>query len=137
MNQGGINAAQIIQTRRLPDVADVSSTSLGLDYDFNNTDYRLNPRKGNEFHIITAIGTKKLKKNNEIIELKDPGNPGFDFGTLYDTVKLKTYQLRVRATAAKYFPLGNKRSTVKTAVNAGIFQSGNVFRNELFQIRRL
>ena len=134
VSQGGINSAQVIQTRRLPDVIDVSSTSLGLDYDFNNTDYRLNPRKGNEFHIITAIGTKKLKKNNEITELKDPGNPSFDFGTLYDTVKLKTYQLRVRATAAKYFPLGNKRSTIKTAVNAGLFQSGNVFRNELFQI---
>ena len=134
VSQGGINAAQVIQTRRLPDVIDVSSTSLGLDYDFNNTDYRLNPRKGNEFHIITAIGTKKLKKNNEITDLKDPGNPGFDFGTLYDTLKLKTYQLRIKATAAKYFPLGNKRSTVKTAVNAGLFQSGNVFRNELFQI---
>jgi outer membrane protein assembly factor BamA len=134
VSQGGINAAQVIQTHLLPDVIDVSSTSLGLDYDFNNTDYRLNPRKGNEFHIITAIGTKKLKKNNEITELKDPGNPGFDFATLYDTVKLKTYQLRVRATAAKYFPLGNKRSTVKMAMNAGLFQSGNVFRNELFQI---
>jgi outer membrane protein assembly factor BamA len=134
VSQGGINEAQIIQTRRLPDVIDISSTSLGIDYDFNNTDYRLNPRKGNEFHIVTAIGTKKLKKNNEVTELKDPGNPGFDFGTLYDTVKLKTYQLRVRATAAKYFPLGNKRSTVKTGINAGLFQSGNVFRNELFQI---
>jgi outer membrane protein assembly factor BamA len=134
VSQGGINEAQIIQTRRLPDVIDISSTSLGIDYDFNNTDYRLNPRKGNEFHIVTAIGTKKLKKNNEVTELKDPGNPGFDFGTLYDTIKLKTYQLRVRATAAKYFPLGNKRSTVKTGINAGLFQSGNVFRNELFQI---
>jgi hypothetical protein len=134
VSQGGINASSVVQSRRLPDVVDVSSTSIGLDYDFNNTDYRLNPRKGNEVRIITAIGTKKLKKNNEITELKDPGDPNFDFEKLYDTVKLKTYQLRVRATVAKYFRLGNKRSTVKTAVNAGLFQSGNVFRNELFQI---
>jgi hemolysin activation/secretion protein len=74
-----------------------------------------------------------LKKNNEILELKDPGNPSFDFGTLYDTVKLKTYQFRIRATTTKYLPLG-KRSTIKTALNAGMFQSGNVFRNELFQL---
>jgi hemolysin activation/secretion protein len=53
---------------------------------------------------------------------------------LYDTVKLKTYQFRVRLTAAKYFPLGNKRSTVKTAINAGLFESGSIFRNELFQL---
>jgi len=134
VNQGAINAPLIIQTRRLPDVADVSSTNIGLDYDFNNTDYRLNPKKGNEFRIITSIGTKNLKKNNEIVDLKDPANPSFDFESLYDTVKLKTYQLRVRATAAKYFPLGNQRSTIKTAINAGMFQSGNIFRNELFQI---
>ena len=134
VNQGAINGPLIIQTRRLPDVADVNSFSLGLDYDFNNTDYRLNPRKGSEFHITTSIGTKKLKKNNEVADLKDPNDPGFDFESLYDTVKLKTYQFRVRFTAAKYLPLGNNRSTVKTAVNAGMFQSGNIFRNELFQL---
>lgn len=134
VSEGGINTPAIIQDRRLPDIVDVSSTSIGVDYNFNNTDYRLNPRKGNEFHIITAIGTKNIKKNNSITELKDPGDPNFDFASLYDTVKLKTYQLRVTATAAKYFPMGNKRSTIKTAVNAGLFQSGNTFRNELFQI---
>ncbi len=134
VNQGAINGPLIIQTRRLPEVADVNAVSVGVDYEYNNTDYRLNPKKGNEFRIITSIGTKKLKKNNEIVDLKDPGDPNFDFESLYDTVKLKTYQLRVRATAAKYFPLGNQRSTVKTAINAGIFQSGNIFRNELFQL---
>ena len=100
----------------------------------NTTDYRLNPRKGNEFRIITSVGTKKLRKNNEILELKDPSDPSFDFDRLYDTVKLKTYQLRVKLVAAKYFPFANKRSTVKAAINAGMFQSGNIFRNELFQL---
>ena len=67
--------------------------------------------------------------------MKDLGNPSFDFGTLYDTVKLKTYQLRMKVSAAKYLPLGKQnRSTIKLAVNGGMFQSGNIFRNELFQI---
>ncbi len=134
VSSGGINAAQIIQTRRLPDIGDVSSFNVGVDYELNKTDYRLNPRKGNEFRIITAIGTKRLKKNNEIASLKDPNDPSFDFSRLYDTVKMKTYQLRARLMAAKYFPLGDKRSTVKTALNAGMFQSGTIFRNELFQV---
>jgi hemolysin activation/secretion protein len=114
-------------------VADVSSLNIGLDYDFNNTDYRFNPRKGNVFHIVTTVGTKKIKKNNQVLTLKDPNNPSYDFAALYDTVKLKTYQFRIRATAEKYFPAG-KQSTFKTAINAGIFQSGNIFLNELFQI---
>ena len=131
----GINKNFVTQYYRLPDEADVSSVSAGIDYEFNNTNYRLNPTKGNEFRVITAVGTKKIKKNNEILELKDPGNPSFDFGTLYDTVKLKTYQLRMKVSAAKYLPLGKQnRSTIKLAVNGGMFQSGNIFRNELFQI---
>lgn len=131
----GVNTNFIIQNRKLPDEADVSSFNLGVDYEFNNTNYRLNPTKGNELRIITSAGTKKLKKNNQVLELKDPGDPGFDFERLYDTVKLKTYQFRIRATAAKYFPVGGQnRSTIKTAINGGFFQSGNIFRNELFQI---
>jgi outer membrane protein assembly factor BamA len=35
--------------------------------------------------------------------------------------------------AAHYFPVG-KQSTFKTALNAAIFNSQSVFRNELFQI---
>ena len=131
---GGINKAQVLQNRRLPDVADVSSFNVGIDYELNTTNYRLNPVKGNEFRIITTIGNKTIKKNNEIVDLKDPGDPNFNFGSLYDTVKLKTYQLRIKAMAAKYFPLGQQRSSIKTAINAGMFQSKNVFRNELFQL---
>jgi hemolysin activation/secretion protein len=36
--------------------------------------------------------------------------------------------------AARYIPVGGKRSTIKTAINAGMLQSGSIFRNELFQI---
>lgn len=134
VNQGAINSGFIIQNRRLPDVADVSSFNIGLDYEYNRTDYRLNPRSGTEINLLTSIGTKKIKKNNEVLSLKDPSDPGFNFNSLYDTVKLKTYQLLIRGTAAKYFPLGKQRSTIKTALNAGMFQSANIFRNELFQV---
>jgi outer membrane protein assembly factor BamA len=131
----GINTNFVLQNHQLPSAADVSSFNVGIDYDFNNTNYRLNPTTGNEVHFTTSAGSKKLKKNNQVLDLKDPGDPGFDFDRLYDTVKLKTYQFRIRATAAKYFPIGSQnRSTIKTAVNAGFFQSGNIFRNELFQI---
>jgi len=129
----GINSSQVLSTRRLPAEADVSITNLGLDYAYNNTDYMLNPRKGNEISLITTIGSKKIKKNNLVTELKDPGDPAFNYASLYDTVKLKTFQLRVQAQVAKYFPLG-QRSTIKSAFNGGFLESGNLFRNELFQL---
>lgn len=130
-----IDQQYILQNYTLPDEADVSISNVGVDYLFNNTNYRLNPTRGNEFRIITTIGKKKIKKNNEVLELKDPSNPSFDFGSLYDTVKLNTYQFKVLLTAAKYFPLGKKnRSTIKTAVNGGLLHSDNIFKNELFQV---
>lgn len=129
----GINEASIIQTKALPREADVSSTNLGFGYEFSNTDYRFNPRRGNEFTISSTAGTKKVRKNNQILDLKDPSNPNFKFESLYDTIKLKAYQFRIVTTAAHYVPLG-KQSTIKLGFNAGIYQSANYFRNELFQI---
>jgi outer membrane protein assembly factor BamA len=129
----GINEAAIIQSRQLPKEADVSSTNLGIGYEFSNTDFRFNPRKGNEFVISTTAGTKKIRKNNQILDLQDPFDPGFKFEHLYDTVKLKAYQFRTTTTAAHFIPLG-VQSTIKLGLNAGIYQSANYFRNELFQI---
>ncbi len=134
VSEGGINTPLILQYRRLPDVGDVSSWNIGVDYDLNTTNYRLNPRKGNEFRIITTIGKKKLKKNSQVVDLKDPNDPSFDFEQLYDTVKLSSYQFRIRLIAAKYFPLDPQRHTIKTAFNGGYFNSGTIFRNELFQV---
>ena len=129
----GINAEAIIRTKHLPLEADVTSFNLGFGYDFNNTDYRYNPRRGNQLFITSSAGTKKIKKNNAILELGDPSDPSFKFGSLYDTVKLKAYQFRVTASGAQYLPLG-KQTTIKLGVNAGIYQSANIFRNELFMI---
>lgn len=131
----GVNKAFILQNYRLPDEADMSTVNVGLDYEFNTTNYRLNPSAGNEIRVITTAGIKKIKPNNEVLELKDPGNPSFDFASLYDTIKLRTYQFSVRLTAAKYFPVGRQsRSTIRAALNGGFLQSSAIFRNELFQI---
>jgi hypothetical protein len=133
LSEGGINKSLLLQTRRLPDIADVGYKNIGIQYDLNKTDYRLNPRKGIEFLLNASAGTKKLKKNSSVADFKDPSDPTFDFEKLYDTVKLRTYQFRIQSTLAKYLPI-RRQSTIKTSVNAGVFQSGNIFRNELFQL---
>jgi outer membrane translocation and assembly module TamA len=67
------------------------------------------------------------------VNLKDPLNPNFDFNSLYDSIKLKTYRFKVVATAAHYFPLG-KMSTFKATANIGFLESPQNFQNELFRI---
>lgn len=125
-----VDTFEIKQSRSLPQQADVSSNNLGVAFLVNTTNYRFNPQKGAEFSVSASAGTKKIKKNNQILELKDPS---FNYESLYDTAKMKTYQLRIVASAAKYFPVG-KQSAFKTGINAGVFQSGNYFLNEFFQV---
>jgi outer membrane protein assembly factor BamA len=131
--QGGYDTNQIKFSKRLPPNIDVNSNNIGIDYEWINTNYKFNPRTGNEVRFITTVGIKNISKNNDISNLKDPSNPGFNFNSLYDSLKPKTYQVRFFIRAAHYFPSG-KKSTLKTAFSGGVFQSQNVFRNELFQI---
>ena len=130
---GGVDTNQIIYSKMLPPNIDVGSGNFGLGYHFVNTNYRLNPRKGNELDITTTAGIKRTSKNNDIVNLKDPMNPSFDFNSLYDTIKLKSYRFKIIAQGAHYFPVG-KSSTLKTALSAGLIQTPQVFQNELFRI---
>jgi outer membrane protein assembly factor BamA len=126
----GIDTNQIKVTKQLPANIDVSAVNIGIDYNFNNTNYRFNPKSGNEVQLFSTVGIKTISRNNDIISLADPS---FNYASLYDSLKLKGYQLRIKAMGAHYFTTG-KRSTLKAVLNAGIFNSPNVFRNELFQI---
>ena len=130
---GGIDTSEIILTKQLPPNIDVGSGNIGIGYHFVNTNYRLNTRKGNEFDITVTAGIKKTTKNSNIVNLKDPSDSAFNFNSLYDSIKLKTYQFKIIASEAHYFPIG-KASTFKTALSIGILESPQTFQNELFRI---
>lgn len=125
-----VDTATVIITRKLPDIIDVSTTNVTVDYELNNTNYRFNPRSGNEFKISIAAGNKAIKANNTITQLK---STGFNYSSLYDTIQKNTYELKVKTSFAHYFPTG-RQSVIKTVINAGWYESPNYFRNELFQL---
>ena len=128
-----IDTNTVLQTRQLPAINDVSSSNLGVEYQWLTTDYRLNPRRGWEVLANAMAGLKQLKQSGAITNLKDPGDPAFDFGTLYDTLKQNTYQLRMKMGVAHYEPVG-KLGVMKLGLQAAWLQSQNYFRNELFQL---
>ena len=128
-----VDTNQVFVTKKLPDLADVSSLNIGVSYNLNRTDYRFNPRKGTETMMNVAIGTRKLKENEAISNMHDPNNPTFEYASLYDSVSSKSYQVRIRADLAHFFPL-TRASTFKVSAQFGLFNSQTIFRNELFQI---
>ena len=126
----GVDTVFVKATKTLPPNIDVSAVNVGLDYDWNKKDYKLNPRSGNEVKIITTLGLKNIKRNSVITAIKDQT---FNYNSLYDTLKAKSYQLKVQIIVAHYFTIG-KQATIKTALNSGLYNSPNIFRNELFQL---
>ncbi len=131
--QGGVDTNSIRFSKRLPINLDTRSASGGLSYHFNNLDYRFNPRKGWEITASLAAGIRKVLPNNDILKLKDPLEPDFDFATLYDSVRLKTYQVTGNITTAHYKTIG-KNSVLKLGVRAGWLASPQIFQNEMFRI---
>ena len=128
--QGGIDTNAIKFNKKLPLNIDVKSVNVGIAYEFRNTNYRFNPLTGSDVTVTALTGIKNIKKNNDILSLK---TSGFNYDKLYDSVKLQSYQLRLKIAAAHYFKT-SKSSTFKTAVNIGLYSSPTVFRNEVFQI---
>ena len=127
---GAIDTNKIRVSKKLPDIIDVNSVNVGLEFSFNRTNYKFNPVKGFDISTIVLTGIKKIKQNNDIISLKDAG---FNYASLYDSIGKKNYQIRFKNVTIKYFPLG-KQSTLKAAINSGIYLSPEIFRNELLRI---
>jgi outer membrane protein assembly factor BamA len=130
----GIDTASVRLSKKLPSFIDVSTTNLGIRYLYNNTDYRFNPRLGNESDLTLSAGLRKIKPNTAITNMKqDASGNSFDYASLYDSLQKRTYMIRLVASGAHYFKLG-KQSVLKTQLRAGGLYTRNVFQNEMFQI---
>jgi outer membrane protein assembly factor BamA len=132
-NLSAIDTNVIRQSKRLPDQIDQTTANIGVDYEWYNTDYRFNPRKGFDIKLTGSAGIRRIRENNGITSIKNSSDPSFDYGSLYDSLQTQSYTFRLRANVARYFKTG-KQTALKTAINTGIVKSPNLFRNELFQI---
>ena len=107
---------------------DVSAVNIGLDYDWNKTDYRLNPRKGTEIKFTGSVGMKNIKRNNDILNIR----------TLSSIMQVCTIQKEIlpvqNKTERRTLFSAGQAAAFKAAFHAGVFYSPNIFRNELFQI---
>ena len=125
-----VDTLSVVLSKKLPDLMDLSINQLVTGYNYYKTNYRNNPRSGNELSIEIAGGSKQIRKNNSITQLK---SNAYNYESLYDSVKMSSYTFRSRLSAAHYFTI-KQHATIKTALQAGIYNSQNYFTNELFQM---
>ena len=126
-----IDTAGILATRQLPANIDARSSGVGLEWQSQHTDYRLNPRKGWQARLGLTAFQRKIMENSTISGLSD--GSGFQYQSLYDTLIKMAYQYHFSADVAGYIPLG-KNLCIKLAYSGAFIAAPRVFQNELFQI---
>jgi outer membrane translocation and assembly module TamA len=129
-----INKLQVISSKKLPPTLDISSQTFGLEWSHQGVDYRFNPRKGFSILLRGGAGLRQVRKNLDILSLKDPNDAAFNFSKLYDTLSLNSFQYKIETQLAAYLPVF-KRSTLKIGLQTGgLFTSSPVSLNEQYRI---
>lgn len=112
--------------QKLPPQLDVSYGNFGLEYAFQQLDYRYNPRRGWNLLVRGAAGIKQIRRNNRLEALS---NENF-----YDSLELRSTQYRAAFKLEKFLPLFS-RSTIKLgAQGAYIFAKTPIYLNEQYRI---
>ena len=129
-----IDEAQILQTRSLPAILDVQVNALGLEYQWQRLDYRFNPRKGWSLGARASAGTKRFEINSAIAGLQDPEDPAFDFSTLYDSLELRTYLVRLTGDVGYFIPLFKSFALYLRNRSGWVYSPQPIYRNEQIRI---
>ena len=105
----------------LPEFADISNSSYGIEMKSIKLNYKYNPTKGYAGFLSFSAGSKTIRKNNNL-------NP-----VVYEDINLKTAQFEIKSNLDFYIPI-KKRSTIKLGSKTGFIFNENMFTNELFRI---
>lgn len=129
-----IDTLSVLQTKRLPPDLDLRQNGFGLETGFNRLDYRFNPRKGWSAVLKIVAGFNTVRRNSQIENLRDPGDPAFEFSSLYDSVAGRNARYRLETNAQYFIPV-MQRSTVKLGLRSGaVFSSKPVYNNEQYRL---
>ncbi len=121
-----IDTTQVINSGQLPDVLDTRRSFYGMEYHWEKLNYRINPRKGTQIHLNTALGTRKIVENNGLLAIDE---------NIYQRNATDSSRLQFKAEAliAHYWPIG-KSSTIKTSIESGFVSQKKILKNELYRI---
>lgn len=105
---------------QLPDILDVKKFSYGINLQFEELDYRINPRRGYSFQSTTLFGIRSINKNSGIAD------------SLYEGLKLKSNQIQLMIGLKKYFNLFEK-NVLLASISSKWIKSDRLFNNELLR----
>jgi len=133
-----VDVSKVLITKALPTNLDIANSYYGGKINFSNLDYRFNPRKGWEITFDAALGFKKITENVQITSLSDESLPEFDFASLYDSLDVKSIQIKSNYSISRFFKIG-RGGALHTKFYGGIIKNlsstnNPIFSNEQFRV---
>jgi outer membrane protein assembly factor BamA len=118
--------------RALPPDLDFSTNEFAVEVYLQKLNYRFNPVSGYILQASVAVGERTIKKNTTILGLYDEVT-GQNFGFLYDSLKLTTFQMHISLMLDKFWKI-TARHTIRTMFKGEYLVSQDVLENEKYQI---
>ncbi len=118
-------SSSLLSAAAIDDQLDVRTTALGLSYSLDDTDYRFNPHRGWQLSVQGAAGRRRILENPKVLALAPQR---------YDSLPLRTYQVRLELEGARYVPLARQWVLKAGLSAAALFTDGPVVQNESWRI---
>lgn len=127
-----VDTLAVKTSKELPQFADMRTYLYGLTLKLNLLNYPANPIKGILVDLSLGAGIKKIKKNTSINELVFTDAQSNQY-KLYDSVTLRSLQIKASFNLDKFWPL-NKKNTIRTQLTGATLSAKEIFTNELYRI---
>lgn len=126
-----VDSTRIRATGNLPSNQSMSIINYGINLSLSKLNYIFNPSKGYKLDIIGGVGTKNIRRDNRIENIKITAIGGESY-SIYDSIQLKMFQYNYAFNFEKYSALG-KQSTLKTALSGESLFAPAIYFNELIR----
>lgn len=114
-----------VRQGNFPRILDVRNNAFGLEVNWQQLDYRFNPRRGWRILLNGSAGTRQIRQNQAILEVAE---------SFYDTLPGRTFRFNLEGTLERYFPI-MERSTLKASAQSGaILSEEAIFQNEQYRL---
>lgn len=128
-----IDTAVLIASRQLPATLDWRSVISGLEVHAERLDYRFNPRRGWFLTATAGGGSRSVKRNAVIANLRDPDDSTFSFASLYDSVAVPVLRGTLALEGGGFIPLARRMTVLVQLTGAARFPEVNTLQNELIR----
>jgi len=128
-----VDTNRIKFSMKLPDTLDVNQDRYGIAYQIDKTNFRLNPSSGFTFDVDVAASLRRVLRNARVTSLTNPLEPDFDYGSLYDSLKVERQHLLVHGGVGYFIPLFSGL-VVALQERSGYMSGNNLLANELFRL---